>query len=133
MKIRNGFVSNSSSSSFIVAFKGKKPDPKELARQAGASEGTSAEKFMAQFYGVILKGTLVKSFKAYCAEECVDPVDIEPGDSVDKIRKLFDDGWKVVLTQASNESDNEAEQFLYASGDDFEVDTETIKIMFNGN
>ena len=35
MKIRDGFVSNSSSSSFIVAYKGKKPTEAQLMESCG--------------------------------------------------------------------------------------------------
>lgn len=55
MKIRNGFVSNSSSSSFIIGYKGNKPTIEDMTKKFGVVKGSpfySVAKKIAQFLSV---------------------------------------------------------------------------------
>lgn len=97
MKLRTGFVSNSSSSSFLVCFKGDKLTKKKLTEVFGIQAGTAAEKFMSPFFDRLLKSKehteeyILENYGYDYREEAQNA-----GDSYClKQLKLLDEGWRV--------------------------------------
>ena len=118
MKIRNGFVSNSSSSSFIVAYKGEKPTVVTVMKSFGIAKDALAAKM---FEGV---------FKVLLSAKSISKGDIdelrEYSPNCDEI-KLLDGGWKVLVGGASDEDDNPSESFLCFS--DIDLSTDTLRVI----
>ena len=118
MKIRNGFVSNSSSSSFIVAYKGEKPTEAQMMESFGIAKGSPA----AELFG--------GSFKKLLAAKRVPKADIEDMrqyDSDSEELKLLDGGWTVLRGSASDEGSGPDESFLCDS--DIDISTDSFKII----
>jgi hypothetical protein len=117
MKIRTGFVSNSSSSSFIVAYKGEKPSVEQVMESFGIAKGSPA----AVMFGGI--------FETLLAAKPMPKADIEylrEDRSDDEVLKLLDDGWTVLRGSSSDEGRDPSDAFLCFS--DIDVSTKTLKI-----
>lgn len=94
MKTRNGFVSNSSSSSFVVAYK-VKPTPEALANELLATD---------MFKELALQAAeLLLDARPYELEEAEQTGDHLLGD--DRVIKAFADGWTVLYGDATDEND----------------------------
>lgn len=118
MKIRNGFVSNSSTSSFIVAYKGEKPTNEQVMESFGIAKDSPAAKL---FGGI---------FKKLLAAESISKADIEDmrkyySDS--EALKLIDAGWTVLQGGASDMDGYPDEIFLCLS--DIDISTDTLRII----
>lgn len=123
MKIRSGFVSNSSSSSFIVATKGVELT-EDLVRDAlGIKAGTPAEEI---FDGVIEKIAKAKRYKMKDILDDWGVDDIEEIDDKD-LQRILKEGWTVHSFYASNEDVDPAENFLCYTDVDVKTDTLYIK------
>ena len=118
MKIRYGFVSNSSSSSFIVAYKGEKPTQEQVLEAVGIVKGSPA----AAMFGGIFKELL--SAKRMHKEDIKEMREYDPEDET---LKLIDEGWTVLLGHASDEGGDPDEAFLCFS--DIEVVTDNFRIL----
>lgn len=128
MKIRNGFVSNSSSSSFIVATKNAKLS-KNLVRDAlGIAEGSPGEEIFSDVIDMIAKAeklNLRDELENYGVDNLEDA--IEQGSDAARLMK---EGWTLYTFWAGDEDVNGAEHFLcYTSMD---VRTENLIITGGG-
>jgi hypothetical protein len=120
MKLRNGFVSNSSSSSFIIGVKsGGKPSKAQFKELLGVVEGTVAEQLMEPYIHLFMSAdpfrldeylddhgykTLEGMKTDYAASRYKLPVALE----------LFEKGWKVyTFTVSSEDYDNPASAAMY--------------------
>ena len=86
MKIRNGFVSNSSSSSFLIAFK---PGQQKVK----INIEIDLDRYMYVFSNI---SELVKSEDFECIEDDV---------SLEELKKYFDEGYKIGYGSVSDEDD----------------------------
>jgi len=109
MKTRNGFVSNSSSSSFIVGFlKGNKPK-------------LVVELDLTKMYGVEYLRT-VEDVRKYLADggygETLDEIlkDKYTAKKYKKMVEAIESGQTLLVGCVSNESDNSVEQLIYDRG-----------------
>ncbi len=139
MKIRNGFVSNSSSSSFVIAVRNdcKSEDIKnELLKQDGALEDFIKNDFRYvsenydEFEG--LEGDELKNAIAETvADEIMNGFVVSSygGKTYEYFMKL--DNWKVNAEEFSNEGSELTDLFVYDSLGS--IDTEKFKIKSTGN
>ena len=118
MKIRDGFVSNSSSSSFIVAYKGEKPTQEQVMEAVGIAKGSPA----AELFGGIFKELL--GAKRMSKEDIKEMREYYPDNEA---LKLLDDGWTVLQGLASDEGNDPDESFLCFS--EIDVSTDTFRII----
>jgi len=128
MKTRSGFVSNSSSSSFIIAWKG---DDKALERKLHKVFQTPKKgplrSFAENVIALLLGGDVWKTEKAYRKYHCYD--DDEELPHADLFKKFG----KIRTIRVSNESGESLDEYLYSDGDAFEVKTPTLVIRFEGH
>ena len=121
MKIRTGFVSNSSSSSFIVAYKGEKPTQEQMMESFGITKGSPAADL---FSGIFQELLTAKRMPKVEIEE------MRENDPDDEVLKLLDEGWTVLQGLASDEGSDPDESFLCFY--DIDISTNTIRVMKSG-
>lgn len=116
MKVRQGFVSNSSSSSFIIAYKGDKPTKEIILKYLGIEENSPLKDFANQLSEFIInkinKERIILSSKEDIIKyQGCDEEDIE--DWYGYHLKLINDGFNIVETSVSyNETDDPIENYL---------------------
>ncbi len=131
MKIRNGFVSNSSSSSFLIVMKKNKELSEDLLIETFKVNSTSPlfgfSKDLANFLiDWSEECTITKMYDDYIGsygsdgittdkmiDELVDDMSIDR----DMLELLKDEKIKVYEVQASSDGDNPIESYLYESND----------------
>lgn len=119
MKIRQGFVTNSSSTSYILMFKGKKENlSDELFKQMGVSIGSP-------FIGLV-----TELIKHICNGDALDISDYEFDEKLSsKVKILEDKGWKFIEVRVSNEDESPIMQWAYNEEGKLIIDTETLKLL----
>ena len=127
MKSRNGFVSNSSSSSFIVAVKPRRALTKKLVAEAlGLQQGTPAYDL---FGGIVDR---IADAKEVTAEKLMYEYGLEsPEELVDQGPpgvEYLEKGWTLYTFSASDEGGDPTETFLCFE----EFDIETPEIVIKG-
>lgn len=139
MKIRNGFVSNSSSSSFVIAV--SNDCKSEDIKNALLNEDKALESFIKDEFQYVsenydeFEGLEGEELKIAIAETVADEilnsfvVSDYGGKKYEYFMKLG--GWKVTAEEYSNEGSNLTDLFVYQSLG--EVDTEKFKIKSAGN
>lgn len=136
MKIRNGFVSNSSSSSFVIAVSNdcKAEDIKNVLLK----ENKALESFIKDDFEYVsenydeFEGLEGEELKVAIAETVADEIlnsFISYGNGHDYFMKLGN--WKVTAEEYSNEGSGLTDLFVYQNLG--EVDTEKFKIKSAGN
>lgn len=117
MKIRNGFVSNSSSSSFIIAVKGKKDYMKEIKARimGGVEKGTLAHQLLLPYLNVFAdaeKLSMDRLLEDRGYETVEEMKESYEGDVA--VEKL-EDGWNVFRVHVCSDSGDPIENALYDS------------------
>lgn len=143
MKVRTGHVSNSSSSSFIIAFKSKNlSTPKEKTEMLldillGGNRGILAEELIRPIAKAIIKNGFREDGIKYFLEEWDservwhEENDQEYWESGQEkaVRKAMADGWEVGIGFVSyNESDDPGEIFLGNSHLNIQTDSVILKV-----
>lgn len=133
MKIRSGFVSNSSSSSFIIAIQCTVRPVQALYKALQIdpdSPGGQLFKPLVEFMAHGVSYT-AKDFLDDCGYDSMDELE-EKGSRWEheeaKVFQLEKEGWRLFrVTAHSDECDDAAQQFFYANVP--ELDTPTVKIL----
>ena len=98
MKQRCGFVSNSSSSSFLIATK-KPLKESDLLGPFATSADSPLYPMVKEMASVLFSSARkYKSIKAYCDEEGFEEEDVS-----NNIKKYFDTGWHVYIGEIGDE------------------------------
>lgn len=143
MKIRNGFVSNSSSSSFVVIMKnGKKLDKSELMNIFGVDKKSPLYNFSKDLSNWMVNNLkeydIKKLHKEFCYskedltdEEMINDI-VENYSSINKedLEKVVSNEYKYYYGSASNDSGNAIEYYLCEAT--IKVETNDIKIISDG-
>jgi len=111
MKIRNGFVSNSSSSSFILASK-TALTKEQVSRAMGIPKDSLIAGIGDEVAQVVIdSANKVSTWKAY-VDEAYDGNEAWVDKSSEKIKELLEKGWDVYCGEFSNSSNNILEMYL---------------------
>lgn len=113
MKVRNGFVSNSSSSSFIIAMD-KTTEEVQVSikrnlldlEEKQISTEDDIKEYIDDYYG----------YSSY--EECSDDTNCDAKNIWDKMRKCLSSGKKIVVIRGSNDDDDSLSLEIYQNGAD---------------
>lgn len=120
MKLRNGFVSNSSSSSFIVAVKGKN------------AKATMTIEIDLEDYGdtLLTKEEVLEYFKNYYGHDSEEEILAEKykAKHYKEMLKEIESGNRIILGEFSDESDNGLEQYLCDHGIN-DIKSDTVKVI----
>lgn len=141
MKIRNGFVSNSSSSSFLIVMKNNKELSTESLIETFKVDSTSPLFDFSKDLAKFLVNYSEKCTIASIHEEHIGSYNEEEKTTDDMINELVDEMYmdrdmleslkndkiKVYEGQASNEGDEPVEAYLYNSGVNFNTDEIEMK------
>lgn len=123
MKIRSGFVSNSSSSSFVVFWKGD-ITKERILEQLGVQEGS----FFYSFAKEVAQVLLPFGDEIACTVEQLRDLERYPRDDVEwredfaREIKFLENGWKVYRGMTSNEDRESASQWLTYESIDIHTD-----------
>jgi hypothetical protein len=128
MKIRNGFVSNSSSSSFVIAVKGGDLESnfKDVLDGIKITEDFPMKELVERFMSIIT-GAFVDNATEYTYDEYMEEFCWEPGDFEDQYPEIYDKvknhGWKLYEGSVSDEDyDNMGAMMLVPMGIDYSTD-----------
>jgi len=129
MKIRQGWVSNSSSSSFLIAWRdGDLVDKLEDALKISRSHPFSG--FMREIAEKVAGSgdeiTTEKDLKKFAAEHYIEEGDDEYG----RMKDLLVEGWSVRVGEWSDDNYDGIEQFL--CNNDFNVDRKDLIVEHSG-
>jgi hypothetical protein len=130
MKVRMGFISNSSSSSFVVAVpkdvKAMDSIKKAFELPKGHPLTQLAEKIIEQI-AVEVDGTnYIEDLEAFCDEYDIDPnEDNSDFPLTEKVIKAFKKGWKVYQGEFYDDND------IDLTGVEFDVDNDDIILLSN--
>lgn len=131
MKIRQGFVSNSSSSSFVVAWKGDLKKELKKAFDIPLGDNYPIKSGFCDFSGVLFSRT--DNTKGMTKEEIIeewgyDEEDWEDPDTyVGMVAKWLEDGYKVSFGSLTDEEGDGIEAFLCMNDIDYESPNFIIK------
>jgi hypothetical protein len=134
MKIRNGFISNSSSSSFVIAIKAPAAaNVKDaLYRGFGIDPKSPAALFFQPIFDHIVDGKWM-NFQEFLDDFGYDSIeDLEKTGSSwereygEKLAELEKDGWRAIRVQGRSDECDAPNQFFYAGVP--EIDTPTLKV-----
>jgi len=128
MKHRNGFVSNSSSSSFMLAVKGGEVTQERLLDLFGAEPGSflySFAKEIADFFSDVKSMKKIETF-ADLREQWDWLSEEELQERCQREIALLKDGWVMYSGSASDESYDGAEIWICRNGINFEKEGELI-------
>lgn len=133
MKIRNGFVTNSSSTSFIISLKGKWGEKSFMNSIGATGESPMNKLFIDLFETVNDKKEDLLSVVRNCGEEkTVEEFLAEKGfsnETIAEVRSLLDEGRKVYFGYLSSDGSTAAE--VYFCCESFYENN--ANIYFNGN
>lgn len=132
MKTRNGFVSNSSSTSFYMAYYGKTPTPKEITHAFGAHTDSIAERLLMPIAELMLHGKHYGTLDELAQEEHDESAEaflVEP--DMAEICALFTGGFTVLRVEVGNQEDTYTARFLYEYFDRawYSIKTPTLVII----
>jgi len=121
MKIRQGFVSNSSSSSFIVKYKGD-----SLTDALGIDVNSPAYQLFGSLIEHVEKSDKFKTVKDYLDWAGYDDESELSSYEKDRVTAIKD-GWTVVLGSGSNESYAASDGFFYSYSGEIATPTFSIR------
>ena len=131
MKIRTGFVSNSSSTSFYVATRSGSVTTEQMMAVLGVPVGTPAAKLFEPLVE-FMTGGIAYEMESYCdnfgcdsAESLVETYGNDQ--DIIKVLELLKAGWTLSRVRASSDSCEGAEMFFYDNSS-ITLDTPDIKI-----
>jgi hypothetical protein len=100
MKIRNGFVSNSSSSSFVVATKGEFDKTDLVANVFQVGQESPFYDLACDIVNIFFRREPYSSKEEWMKEWCVVEDDMTACEK--RIAKLFDEGWNVICDSVAD-------------------------------
>jgi len=125
MKLREGFVSSSSSTSFTIVFKGDEPTEEILLDALGLEPDSPLLGLGCKIVEIISRQIATKprynSFDQYVKMECEGNADW----AEETVREIFDrcgEGWTIVVGTVANDSDDYVEGMLFSHGVEIEQD-----------
>lgn len=131
MKIRQGFVSNSSSSSFVVAWKGNLRNELKKAFDIPLGDNYPIKSGFGDFARILFNN--VDNTKGMSKEDIIsefgyDEEEWEDSDTyIGMIAKWLDDGYKISFGSLTDEDGDSAETFLCMNDIDYESPNFIIK------
>jgi len=131
MKVRNGFVSNSSSSSFMIAVKGEeRPTVQAVLEALGVAQDAPGIKFFTKLAKSMVECATCGCSASVCrtAEEFED--NFYSNEEVD-VTKMVEDGFVFYVGSACDESSDGVEQMLCHTAID--VRAENVVIIGSGD
>ena len=101
MKIRTGFVSNSSSSSFLVCYKGEKPDDEKLMELFGVVPGKPAAGMFLPLMRALVGG-ITRTTVGLLHDSGYTSVEDSGSSTLKQVEALEKDGWAITGLDVDN-------------------------------
>ena len=123
MKTRTGFVSNSSSSSFIIGVKNGELTEKKLQKLFKIEKGSVLQPLVDGLIEFIISDACPYTRKGYLEERCYEDLE-ELADCKEgkKAKEIFEKGYTFYEGHASNEDDNAMSYAMVEMDIDYEDD-----------
>jgi len=126
MKVRVGFVSNSSSSSFVIGFRGNSDElEKKLLEVFDPKSKGPFCNLASDVVSVLARGKSITE-QEYRKQECID----DDEEICDK--DLFDKFGQIFRAKVHSDSGEALDAYLYEEGEDFEHEEDELVIRFRG-
>lgn len=137
MKIRDGFVSNSSSSSFIVGVpEGKLPSTAEFIKLFGAEPGTIAAGLVKPFAEAFSGASkwILDEFLDNYGVESVEEFKAENHGWTPECLKLYEKGWSIYELSVANDDGDAISGALYEMGGlpSGDIRTDSLVVVYEG-